>query len=175
MPGAPGMLGGSGASITHRGRIFGLGVGPESCGIWDLRGEGPPIETFEKTQAGWERAWQRFQELEARDTVPSWRRAKVGWVILHIGLGLALGFALLIVAIIAAEVAGRDVNAIDSPDYQNRAGLWAWPALLAGLAGWLVFVYTRKSGRARGVILAVAIAAGSVISAVGLIGALPRR
>jgi hypothetical protein len=55
---------GGDVTITHRGQSHGVGYGEPFYGVWSLRG-GPPLQRFERTDAGWQLAWARFQELEA--------------------------------------------------------------------------------------------------------------
>lgn len=82
--------------FTHPGKVYGLGYGPNFFGIWTLAG-GPPVQTFDRTQMGWELAWRWSQELELHDAVPAWRRATVGWVLLDVVVGFVLWFFILIV------------------------------------------------------------------------------
>jgi hypothetical protein len=51
-------------TITHRGQSHGVGYGEGFYGVWSLRG-GAPLQRFERTDAGWQLAWAKFQELEA--------------------------------------------------------------------------------------------------------------
>ena len=51
-------------TITHRGQSHAVGFGEGFYGVWSLRG-GSPLQRFERTDAGWQLAWARFQELEA--------------------------------------------------------------------------------------------------------------
>lgn len=62
LPPPPGS--GDQVTITHRGQRHGVGYGEGFYGVWSLRG-GPPLQRFERTDAGWQLAWTRFQELEA--------------------------------------------------------------------------------------------------------------
>ena len=128
--------------LTHRGHVYGLGVGPRSFGIWRLDG-GPPVETFERTQAGWEAAWRRFQSLDLRDHVPAWRRSRVGWILLHLALGIALWFAVLVIEGMVLVAADRDVEEVT-----DATGGGAAFALPLSVAAWMLFVYL-GSRRAR--------------------------
>jgi hypothetical protein len=72
-----------------------------------------------------------------------WRSTTPGWVILHLGLGLAIGFAeVLLVAAITAAV-GRSVEPT------LAAALMTPLTLLLSAAGWLLFVYVPGSAGAR--------------------------
>jgi hypothetical protein len=72
-----------------------------------------------------------------------WRSATGGWVILHVGLGLAVGFAeVLLVAAITAAV-GRSVEPT------LAVALMAPVTLILSAAGWLLFVYVQASPAAR--------------------------
>lgn len=124
--------------FTNLGTVYGLGFGPTFFGIWSLEG-GPAVQTFERTQAGWEAAWRRFQELDRRDSVPAWRRATVGWVLLDVVVGFALWVLILIVeaaVLIAAHKQTEDLN--DT----SAAGVVI--ALPMAMAGWLVFALARN-------------------------------
>ncbi|MGZ8663021.1 MAG: hypothetical protein ACXWYI_13200 [Actinomycetota bacterium] len=128
--------------LTHRGHVYGLGFGPDFFGIWRLEG-GPPVETFERTQAGWEAAWRRFRSLELRDHVPAWRRSRAGWILLHLTLGIALWFAVLVIEGMVLVAADRDVEEVT-----DAAGGGAAFALPLSIAAWMLFVYL-GSRRAR--------------------------
>jgi hypothetical protein len=51
-------------TITHRGNTYAVGYGETFYGLWSLSG-GPPLQRFERSDAGWQQAWARFQQLEA--------------------------------------------------------------------------------------------------------------
>jgi hypothetical protein len=123
---------------TNLGTVYGLGFGPTFFAIWPLQG-GPAIETFERTQAGWEAAWRRFQELDRRDAVPAWRRATVGWVLLDILIGFALWFLVLIVE--AAVLVAAHKQTEDLTDTSAAGVVIALPMVMAG---WLVFALARN-------------------------------
>jgi hypothetical protein len=55
---------GGDVTITHRGQRHGVGYAEGFYGVWSLRG-GAPLQRFERTDAGWQLAWAKFQELEA--------------------------------------------------------------------------------------------------------------
>lgn len=124
--------------FTHLGKVYGLGFGPTFFGIWSLEG-GSPVQTFERTQAGWEAAWRRFQELDRRDAVPAWRRATVGWVLLDVVVGFALWLLILIVE--AAVLIAAHKQTADLTDTSAAGVLIALPM---ALAGWLVFALARN-------------------------------
>jgi hypothetical protein len=56
---------GESVTITHRGNAYGVGYGETFYGVWSLRG-GAPLQRFEWSDAGWQQAWARFQQLEAQ-------------------------------------------------------------------------------------------------------------
>jgi hypothetical protein len=128
--------------IAHRGTLYFVGFGAGYFGVWHLAG-GPPVATFPRDQAGWEAAWHAFRELEQRDVVPAWRRPTGGWIFLHLVIGLAIWFALLVVEIAVLDVAGRDIETMT-----DATGYGATVLLPASVAGWMLFVYL-GSRRAR--------------------------
>ena len=54
------------SKIAHRGRRYGIGPAEETYGVWDLATGGPPTREFEKSEDGWARAWQFFQQADGR-------------------------------------------------------------------------------------------------------------
>jgi hypothetical protein len=50
--------------LTHSGRRYSIGQGPDSYGIWDLHSPTSPPERFPRTEEGWRLAWQRFVAIE---------------------------------------------------------------------------------------------------------------
>jgi hypothetical protein len=147
--------------ITHRGQFYGAGYGPNFCAVWDLRPGGAVVGTFERSQVGWQQAWERFQELEQRDTVPQWRQAKPGWVVLHIALGLVVWFLSAIVLAIVIQAAGRDLSGLS--DAQNAA---VGMTLFTSLAGWLLFVFLRQPAITRWIVFAAVLGGGLLLSVV---------
>jgi len=145
--------------ITHRGQLYGAGYGPNFCAVWDLRPGGAIVATFERSQAGWQQAWERFQELESRDAMPQWRQPKIGWVLLQLGLGLVVWFLVAIVVALVVQLTGRDLGGLS--DAQNGAvGL----TFFTTLTGWLLFVYMRKPARTRWIVLAAVLGGGLLVS-----------
>ena len=128
--------------LTHQGHVYGLGFGPSFFAIWRLEG-GPPVETFDRTQEGWERAWRRFQQLDRREHVPAWRRPGAGWILLHVALGALLWFALLMVEGMVLVAADRETQEIT-----DGAAAGFVLALPLTIAAWMLFVYL-GSWRAR--------------------------
>lgn len=143
--------------LTHRGDVYGLGLGPGFFGIWRLAG-GPPVETFERTQAGWEAAWRRFGALDRRDRVARWRRGSAGWILLHLAIGVALWFALLIVEAGVLVAADRETE-----ELTDAAGSGVAFALPLSVSAWILFVYL-GSRRARWWALLGLLAAGLAVA-----------
>ncbi len=147
--------------LTQRGHVYGLGFGPDYFGIWRLEG-GPPVETFERSQAGWDTAWRRFRSLELRDHVPVWRHPRAGWILLHVVLGVALWFGVLVIEGMVLTAAGRETDELTNASEGGAAF-----ALPLSIAAWMLFVFL-GSRRARwssllaclGTALAVAIWTG---------------
>ena len=94
----------------------------------------------------------------APSALPPWRTARFGWVILHIVIGLGIGFGVIIVAVMLvgaghfdAYAASRivrvsqDVNNL-SPESQRIVAAMGGASLIAlasGVLAWLLFVYLR--------------------------------
>lgn len=134
--------------LTHRGHVYGLGFGPTFFGIWRLEG-GSPVETFERTQQGWERAWARFRRLDARDHVPRWRRPSAGWILLNLVIAISLWLGALVIDALVLLAAGRDTE-----ELTDTASGGAAIALPLTVAAWMLFVYL-GSRRARWIALLV--------------------
>jgi hypothetical protein len=79
-----------------------------------------------------------------REDVPAWRRASVGWILLHIAIAIALSIAGLAVSFWFAEAFHRDVEKAT-----DVAVSFVLLAFFAIPAGWLLFVYLRRSFRTR--------------------------
>jgi hypothetical protein len=150
--------------ISHRGTVYGAGFGPTFFAVWPLAG-GPPVATFSRDQTGWEAAWRRFQRLEGDTVVPGWRRPKVGWVLLHVVIGFAMWFALLVIEGVVLAGVGRDTS-----DLSDLATAGALLALPAAMTGWMLFVYLHSSSARRGFLLGL-VGAGLFASvALGIAG-----
>jgi uncharacterized protein DUF4328 len=64
---APGARVGEGAlRFSHSGHQFLLGFGQGYFGIWDRNVPGGPVQTFPRSDVGWEQAWRWFSEREPR-------------------------------------------------------------------------------------------------------------
>jgi len=109
-------------------------------------------------------------------TRPAWRRATFGRVVLHVVIGAALAFGLLVVMLIVVVSSGRTPEQLDAADQRAQAMLGGafWILLLGAEAGWLLFVYLRAStGMRAAVLLAVGGFAFAVSVSLGL-SAIPR-
>lgn len=127
--------------LTHRGEVFGLGYGSDHYAVWDLRKAGEPVVRFEPTAIGWEAAWRRFHELERAHGIPAWRRRSIGWILLHVYIGLiALGFLQGFLLGFVLALAGRDLDQFSSSTSWGLALM-----VLAGLSAWLLFVFLTRS------------------------------
>lgn len=124
--------------VTHRGELYMLGFVPGAFAIWRFEGA-PPIETFEWTSTGWERAWRRFQELERDEVVPAWRRPRAGWILLHIVIGIVLWFVVLFVEGMVLGATDRDLDVVT-----DTAGTGMVVALPLSVSAWILFVYLRS-------------------------------
>lgn len=154
----------AGATITHPGKVYGLGYDDTSFGIWPLAG-GPVIERFERSEEGWRRAWARFQQLDRRDAVPPWRRRTAAWILLNIVIGLAVWFAILVVDAMAIAIAD-----LETEEISGLAGAGMGIAIPMTLAGWLLFAYAGDYRRRR--LAFVLLVCGALVLAVvtGLVG-----
>ena len=102
-------------------------------------------------------------------SLPGWRRASIGWVTLHVLIGTAMVIALLWVELGAVASFGRDLLRVQNVANNDGAMLRASAVVvvssaLAGLGGWLMFVYVRSSTRVRGLILALCLGTAFAIS-----------
>jgi hypothetical protein len=166
-------LAGSEYQITHRGQLFGAGYGPGFYGVWDLRTGGAPVAWFERTDGGWGAAWRRFQELESAAGVPPWRRAKAGWIALHVLIGIGLWILLIVAVTIVATIAGRTTE--DAADRSSAVfGGVGLLVLLSTVAAWILFVYLRKPTRTRTIVFLALFLAGFVAFLVAALASLPR-
>jgi hypothetical protein len=151
--------------LTHLGEIFGLGYGPDYYAVWDLRKAGEPVARFDMSPIGWEAAWRRFHELEHEHGIPAWRRPSIGWILLHVAIGLvALTIVQLFIIGLVLDLAGRRVD-----ELSDDMGWVVLVCALAGLVSWLLFVFLRRSPAVRWAVFAGLLAIGF---AVGLILAL---
>ena len=148
--------------LTHRGHAFGAGYGADFYGVWDLRVAGEPVARFERTPIGWEAAWRKFQELELGQAVPAWRRAGVGWIILHILIGfVALGFVQAFVIGGFLVAFGRVTDPLEP-----RTSAAITLAAFTGLVAWLLFVYMNRTSRFRLVTFLATLLGGFAIALV---------
>jgi hypothetical protein len=155
----------AGIAITHRGHVFGLGYGSDFYAVWDLRTAWEPVSRFDASPVGWEAAWRRFHELERVHSVPSWRRPELGWILLHVAIGLiGLGVLQAVVIGVVLSAAGKETAELTLAGEAGR-----FFAMLTGLTGWLSFVYLEKSRRVRWAVFLVLLAVGLAIAlAIGL-------
>jgi hypothetical protein len=148
-------------SVLHRGRVFLIGETADAYGVWDAISLGE-VARHERTPGGWEAAWRRFSELETavaepEPPSPPWRSAGAGWVLLHILIGLAIGFGAVSLAVLVAAVAGGQGTALTPASWAVSA-----VSLLGALAGWILFVYLRTGPGPRWLWLGVATGVGFV-------------
>jgi hypothetical protein len=166
-------LAGSQYQITHRGEQFGAGYGPNFYGVWDLRTGGAPVAWFDRSDGGWQVAWRRFQELEATSGVPGWRRAKAGWIALHVLIGIGLWVLMVVAVSVAAVIAGRTTE--DASDRSSALfGGVGLLVLLSTIAAWILFVYLRKPSRTRTIVFLAFFLAGFVAFLITALTNLPR-
>ena len=151
--------------VSHRGQTYAVGWGPTYYAVWDLR-TGQRVAGFDRTAIGWETTWHRFQELESRTTIPSWRRPNA-WIVAHIGIAILIWFVELFLVGIVLAAAGRETQ--DAQLIADAMGGSTALALLTALVGWMLFVYLRKSPGVRWITLLVLLIVGfAVMTAVGL-------
>ena len=110
--------------------------------------------------------------------LPAWRTARSGWVILHIVIGLGIGFGAIILAVMivgaghfdayaASRIvrASRDANNL-TPQAQRIVAAMGGASLIAlasGVLAWLLFVYLRVRTSIRAVLLVAIPLAGALI------------
>ncbi|MGH2682249.1 MAG: hypothetical protein ACRDIX_03325 [Actinomycetota bacterium] len=146
--------------LTHLGQVFGLGYGPDHYAVWDLRKAGEPVARFDPTPIGWEAAWRRFHELERIHGIPAWRRPVIGWILLHVAIGLvALALVQLFLIGFVLGLAGRNVDRL------SEATGWGIAVfVITGLVSWLLFVFLRRSSVTRWAISLALLATGLAIA-----------
>lgn len=142
-------------TLDYPGRRFGLGRTATTYALWDLTSSTPPLSEFQLTEAGWDDAWYRFQQMEtewggtAHPAVPASpegsnpiyptfplgaqpesneRPAGRG---LTIGAWVCAGLAVLILPIIVGP-AGMVLGLLASAK-GDRAGRWAALGALGGM------------------------------------------
>lgn len=126
------------ATITHRGRVYGIGFDDDSFAVWPLAGGGP-LHRSPRTEAGWREAWARFQALDRRDAIPGWRRPVAGWILVHVALALVLWFSVIVLDVLVLSAAGHGVDEVTDT---TSAGLLI--ALPMAIGGWVSFVYLKR-------------------------------
>jgi hypothetical protein len=141
----PGSPRSAGTVLTHLGEVFGLGYGPDYYAVWDLRRAGEPVIRFDTSPIGWEAAWRRFHELEREHGTPAWRRSTIGWILLHVAIGLiALTFVQLFLIGFVLGIVGKSVD-----ELTNATGWGVALVAFTGLTAWLLFVFLRKPAGVR--------------------------
>lgn len=154
--------------LSHRGQVYGVGYGPTFYGVWDLRVGGAPVATFERTPIAWEATWRRYQELELGGRVPAWRRARAGWIVVHILIATVIWFAQIVVFSAILFASGREIDGAPD-DAVTAVSLAAVITFLATLAGWMLFVYLRSGTAVRtAVLMGLTLPTLGILVAVGL-------
>jgi hypothetical protein len=118
----------------------------------------------------------RPDDHELRAARPAWRRASVGWLLLHLAIGIGLTVALLWLEIGAIASAGRDLLRVQNVAPTDTAMMRASAitlvaATVGGFGGWIFFVYARVSTRLRAWGLAAGMI-GSFVIALAFLGPL---
>jgi hypothetical protein len=95
----------------------------------------------------------RASRIEARgwSALPRWRRARLGWILLHVLFGLGvLGMAQVVLT-------GMFILEIERRDRPPVGDIVSWASLgfavATGLVAWLLFVYLRRSRAVRWTLL----------------------
>lgn len=120
---------------------------------------------------------------------PAWRSGTAGWVILNIAIGLAIGFGVFIVAVIAGVSGHYDFDAIDrlmnevnalgapTPEAQRVVfglfGAFVVP-FASSLLGWLLFTYLRVRSAVRAALLIALVLGGTIVSFALMAAVLPK-
>jgi hypothetical protein len=158
--------------VLHRGRVFLIGETADTYGVWEVVSLGE-VARHERSPGGWEAAWRRFSELEAavagaEPSSPSWRSDGAGWVLLHILIGLLIGFGTVGLALLVAVAAGGEGTAL-------TAASWAVSVVvvLGALAGWILFVYLRTGPALRWLWFGAATGLGFVMAVIAVLAFRP--
>ena len=120
----------------------------------------------------------RPDDHQPRAARPTWRRASVGWILLHLTIGIGLTIALLWLEIGAIASAGRDLLRVQNVAPTDTAMLRASAitlvaATVGGFGGWIFFVYARASTRLRAWGLAAGLIGSFAIALAFLVPLLP--
>lgn len=105
-------------------------------------------------------------------TIARWRRAKPGWILLHLVIGVVIWIALVFVAAFTAAFAGR-TWVEDSMNTDGALDAWTLILLVGSVAGWLLFVYLRTTLWIRWLVLGLATGIPTVALVVILLDRLP--
>ncbi len=146
----------------------------------------PPPPSWPPAQPGGA-AWAPL--TPAAPDRPAWRTAKVGWVILHIVIGLGIGVGVFFVVMLAIAAGHFDLQTVDAMLKASRASNYLGPgeqrilaaigggfmvSLAASVLGWLLFVYLR-AGTVMRIILVIALPlAGAAVGYAMMAAALPK-
>ena len=104
--------------------------------------------------------------------IPSWRRASVGWVVLHLAIGVAIWFGMLFVSTLVAILLGRTYAGAVEND--QTVGSWSLLMFLGSITGWMLFVYLRTSTLVRWLVFAAVAGLPALGMTVVLLDRLPR-
>lgn len=115
--------------------------------------------------------WQeRFRHRRRRERLPAWRGTGLGWVLLHVLIGLvAVGFFQLLLVGGVLVSAGRNTEEIE-----DLVAALSLLAVLGGLTGWLLFVYARRRTMVRLGLFSLAVFPGLVAAITGGLALQPR-
>ena len=105
-------------------------------------------------------------------SLPRWRRANAGWILLHLAIGGAIWFGLEFAMGFVIAIAGRTYDR--SIETDQALGLWTLLLLIASVAGWILFVYLKASLPVRWAVLVGVIAVPFVGTAITLLDRLPQ-
>lgn len=108
----------------------------------------------------------------APPSLPRWRQAKAGWILLHLAIGGAIWFGLEFAMGFVIAIAGRTYDR--SIETDQALGLWTLLLLIASVAGWILFVYLKASLPVRWAVLVGVIAVPFVGTAITLLDRLPQ-
>ena len=105
-------------------------------------------------------------------SLPRWRQAKAGWILLHLAIGARVWFGLEFAMGFVIAIAGRTYDR--SIETDQALGLWTLLLLIASVAGWILFVYLKASLPVRWAVLVGVIAVPFVGTAITLLDRLPQ-
>lgn len=158
-------------AYTHSGVTYVLGYGDDFYGIWHRANMEQPVETYPRTQDGWQQAWVRFGGLEPAAATASRQTgtlaspgalAAVGPILIILGV-LVILFGIIFFA--GASSVDEFSTGISSGTLRILAAVTVVQGALELFAGVRV-IGRHKDGRILGIVMA---SIGAAFSLLGLL------